>query len=130
MKNTQSQQVSEKSDKINRERERLLESFIDLDKDQKILIIGLIDEAAYLKIANEELRELLIITGTVKSHPDRPEIQKPIEAAKQYRQNVNSYAVVIKALSAVSGKNIAEGEDPLDEWKKQKELNRLKKQSS
>ncbi|WP_201763640.1 hypothetical protein [Chengkuizengella marina] len=62
------------------------------------------------------LKEVLLKTGMVKVHPERPELQKPVEAAKQYRQNINSYAVAIKTLSGVLQKNIVEEDDDMDEF--------------
>jgi hypothetical protein len=52
----------------------------------------------------------------VKVHPSHPEIQKPIEAARQYLKNVNSYAVVIKTLNGVLNRNMIEEEDELGEF--------------
>ncbi|WP_205690290.1 hypothetical protein [Chengkuizengella sediminis] len=59
---------------------------------------------------------MLLQTGMVKVHPECPELQKPVEAAKQYRQNINSYAVAIKTLKGVFQKNIVDEDDDMDEF--------------
>lgn len=118
-----------KKDKIQEERMRLAEIFDNVDDSKKELVEGLIDQAAYLAIENQELQDTLIKTGMVKVHPTRPEIQKPVEAAKQYRQNVNTYSTVIKTLNGILAKDGVIEEDPFDEWvadrKKLREQGRL-----
>jgi carbon monoxide dehydrogenase subunit G len=37
----------------------------------------------------------------VRFHPQRPEIQKPTEAAKQFLKNANTYAVLIGKLDRI-----------------------------
>lgn len=96
--------------------EKLNEIFKDVEEAKRKLVEGLIQDAAFLKVENESLRELLSKTGIVKVHPEYPDIQKPIEAAKQYRQNLNSYAVVIKALNSVLSKNIIDEADELEDY--------------
>ncbi|NBI31029.1 hypothetical protein ERL59_18945 [Chengkuizengella sp. YPA3-1-1] len=105
-----------KSEIYKREHEKLTEIFKDVEESKRKLVEGLIDDAAYLKAENVILKEVLLKTGMVKVHPERPELQKPVEAAKQYRQNINSYAVAIKTLSGVLQKNIVEEDDDMDEF--------------
>ncbi|MDP5275100.1 hypothetical protein [Chengkuizengella axinellae] len=87
-----------------------------MEESKRKLVEGLIDDAAYLKAENVILKEVLLKTGMVKVHPERPELQKPVEAAKQYRQNINSYAVAIKTLNGVLLKNIIDEDDDMDEF--------------
>jgi regulator of replication initiation timing len=99
------------------ERTKLLAIFAEVEQAKRQLVEGLIEDAAYLKAENWHLRQGLAVTGMVKVHPQYAEMQKPIEAAKQYRQNVNSYAVVIKTLNGVLNKNPLDDEDdPLGEY--------------
>lgn len=105
---------------VQKERERLLEIFKNVDPSKAALIDGLIDEAAYLKVENAELRALMLDTGMVKVHPHHRELQKPVEAARQYRQNVNSYSVVIKTLNGILSKDAAPEEDEFDAWIKER----------
>ena len=58
-------------------------------------------------------------TGTVKIHPEFPELQKPIESAKQYRQNANTYAVVIKTLNGILSKDGIEQDDDFKKFLKE-----------
>lgn len=95
---------------------KLNEIFQGIDESKRKLVEGLLEEAAFLKSENYILRKSISETGMVKIHPDHPEIQKPIETAKQYLKNINSYAVVIKTLNGVLSKNILEDEDDLSEY--------------
>lgn len=108
---------------IQKERERLVNLFNDVDDAKRELIDGLINQAAFLAVENAMLQETMIETGMIKVHPVHKEMQKPIEAAKQYRQNANTYAVIIKTLNGILTKDAAGGDDPFDEWlrKKQKQ---------
>jgi len=101
---------------IRKEREKLADIFKDVDANKLRLVDGLIDQAAYLVVENAMLQETMVETGMVKIHPVHKDIQKPIEAARQYRQNANSYAVIIKTLNGILSKDSAGEEDPFDEW--------------
>lgn len=99
-----------------KELEKLTEIFQEVEDSKRKLIEGLIEDAAFLKAENHVLKEAISLTGMVKLHPQHPEIQKPIETAKQYLKNVNAYAVVIKTLNAVLSKNVLEADDALEEF--------------
>lgn len=101
---------------LEKERAKLKELFKEVDPNKSKLAEGLIEDAAFLFAENWSLRGLLAKTGMVKPHPQRPEIQKPIEAAKQYRQNISAYGVAIKTLYTILSKDIAEGEDEFDKF--------------
>lgn len=49
-------------------------------------------------------------------HEQNKSRQKPVEAAKQYLKNVNSYSVVIKTLNGILQKNILEEDDEFDNF--------------
>jgi regulator of replication initiation timing len=95
---------------------KLQEIFKEVEPSKTKLVEGLIEDAAFLKAENYALRQFISETGMIKVHPKHPDLQKPIEAAKQYLKNVNSYAVVIKTLNGVLNKGIIENEDELSEF--------------
>lgn len=95
---------------------KLTEIFREVDPSKAKLVEGLIEDAAFLKAENFVLKRQITETGMVKIHPQHPEIQKPIETAKQYLKNINSYAVVIKALNGVLSKGIIEEDEELNEF--------------
>lgn len=98
------------------ELEKLTELFKEVDESNRKLVDGLIQDAAFLFAENYELKELLNKTGMVKVHPEKPELQKPIPAADQYRKNLNSYSIVIKALNGVLQKKTDDDDDDLGEF--------------
>lgn len=110
-----------KSELIQKERQRLADIFADIDDKKKGLIDKLIDQAAFISVENAMLQEIMVETGMLKIHPVHKDIQKPIEAAKQYRQNTNSYAVIIKTLNSILSRDSLEGDDPFDEWLRSKQ---------
>jgi len=95
---------------------KLTEIFAEVEPARMKLVEGLIEDAAFLKAENFILKQQITETGMVKIHPHHPDIQKTIETAKQYLKNVNSYAVVIKALNGVLSKNVIDPDDGLDEF--------------
>jgi len=99
-----------------KELEKLTVIFADVDPTKRKLIEGLIEDAAFLKAENYVLKEAITETGMVRLHPQHPEIQKPVETAKQYLKNVNTYAVIIKTLNGILSKNLIEEDDGLDEF--------------
>lgn len=101
---------------IQKEQTRLREIFKDTPAGIQQLAEGLIDDAAYLAVENRRLRGVIDKTGMVRVHPQHPEIQKAVEAAGQYLKNVNSYAVLIKALATLANKSDGDGEDELDKF--------------
>lgn len=105
-----------KSEVYQTELAKMTEIFKDVDDSKRKLVEGLIEDAAFIKAENHMLKEAISKTGMVKIHPDNPELQKPIETAKQYLKNVNAYAVVIKSLNSVLDKNIIEDEDELSDF--------------
>ncbi len=105
-----------KQEEYQKELIKLTEIFAEVEPAKTKLVQGLIEDAAFLKAENQELRDTIAITGMVKIHPDHPELQKPVEAARQYLKNVNSYAVVIKTLNGVLNKSAIEEDDELSEF--------------
>ncbi len=99
-----------------KEREKLLEIFANIEPEKKELAEGLIDDAAFLFAENTELKRLLDKTGTVRVSPANPSMQKPVAGAAQYLKNVNSYAVVMKTLAGILNKANPEAGDELEEY--------------
>lgn len=98
------------------EREKLFEIFSEVEESKRKLVEGLIEDAAFLKSENHALKSNLSKTGMVIYHPTNNQLQKPVEAAKQYLKNVNSYSVIIKTLNGVLNKNILDDDDDMDEF--------------
>lgn len=105
-----------KSEVYHLELTKLTEIFVEVEESKRKLVEGLIEDAAFIKAENYILKQAIEKTGMVKIHPDHPDLQKPIETAKQYLKNINSYAVVIKTLNGVLMKNTIEGEDEFDKF--------------
>lgn len=105
----------------NQELEKLQSTFGNVEEGKAKLCQGLIDDAAFIKAENAVLKKIIAKTGTVKIHPDYPDMQKPTEAAKQYLRNVNSYSTVIKTLNTVLNKSVIDEPDAFDafmnKWK-------------
>ena len=99
-----------------KELDKLAKIFEEVEESKRKLVEGLIEDAAFLKAENYVLKQAITETGMVKIHPEHPELQKPIETAKQYLKNINSYAVVIKTLNGVLMKNTIEPDDAFDEF--------------
>ncbi|MBU5214495.1 hypothetical protein M3685_16020 [Heyndrickxia oleronia] len=95
---------------------KLTEIFQEVDESKRKLVEGLIEDAAFLKAENSELKEILKEVGMINIHPTQKKLQKPVEAAKQYLKNVNSYSVIIKTLNGILSKNIIEDEDDLSDF--------------
>lgn len=105
-----------KSEEYEKELAKLREIFAEVEPSRMKLVEGLIQDAAFLYAENFILKQQITDTGMVKIHPQHREIQKPIETAKQYLKNINSYAVVIKTLNGVLMKSVVEDDEDLDEF--------------
>lgn len=99
-----------------KELEKLKEIFQEVEESKRKLVEGLIEDAAFLKAENYELKQIMKDSGMVKIHPQNPSMQKTTEVGKQYLKNINSYSVVIKALNGVLSKNIIDDDDELEEF--------------
>lgn len=98
---------------------KLRRLFSEVDPAKAELVEGLMTDAAFLMAENTVLKKIAAETGTIKVHPEYPEIQKPTEVAKQYLRNVNSYATVIKTLNGILAKDSLEQDDAFDEFLKE-----------
>jgi hypothetical protein len=90
--------------------------FAEVEEPKRILVDGLMKDAAYFYAENKVLRASLTKTGMIRVNPSNPAQQKPVEAARQYRQNSAAYAVIIKTLNGILSKNILDEDDDLEEF--------------
>lgn len=89
----------EKRDKIKKEMNRLKKLFKEFDKAKSKSLEGLIENAAFMRITLDELREDLLVNGTTELfeqgeqtfNRERPE-------AKQYTTFIQRYSQVMKQL--------------------------------
>jgi regulator of replication initiation timing len=100
-----------KQDVYQQEFDKLTAIFQEVEEPKRKLIEGLVEEAAFLKAENYDLKKLIEQTGMRKVHPQRPDMQKQIPSAAQYLKNLNSYAIVIKTLNGILSKNIIDEDD-------------------
>lgn len=98
------------------ELKKLTDMFGEVDGNKKELVSGLIQDAAYLYAENKYLRSFLNETGMIRINPNNPQVQKPIEAAKQYRSNVDTYSSVIGRLSRILDAQQPEEDDDLGDF--------------
>lgn len=91
----------DKSEKIQKEVEKLKEIFKDCDQSSLKLIDGLIFETAFLTVELSEMRKILNDTGMIKIHPTDFTKQKPLPIANEYRRTLNIYSLNIKVLNSI-----------------------------
>lgn len=92
--------------------EELKAIFENVEEDKQKLAQQLIEEADFLEGRLAELRRLPFI----KTHPEKPELQKRTEAGKLYKEHIQSYCNVIKILNGILQKNSIEEADEFDEF--------------
>lgn len=109
-------EISDKNAIFQEETSRLREIFRKVEPEKYDLVDGLIQDAAFLKAENFELRRRMHETGMVEYHPTNRRLQRTSEAAKQYLKNVNSYAVIIKTLNGVLMKSAIEEDDEFEKF--------------
>lgn len=93
-------------------REELLK-FIDNDAN----LIPLVDNLLFLEQKLDELRGMPLI----RVSPANPERQKPTAAAKMYKEFLQQYVNVFKALQKATGAEDEE-ESPLRKWAKSRNV--------
>lgn len=106
----------DKQAEFNTESKRLTELFSDSDVKTKELAAGLIKDAAYLYAENTVLRDMLSKTGMVRINPNNLQQQRPIEAAKQFRANCDTYSSIIGRLYRMLGEQKAENDDDMEDF--------------
>jgi hypothetical protein len=106
-----------KKEAYEKELNKLNEIFNDVEESDKKLVEGLIQDAAFLYAENYVIKQVLEETGMIRINPKNMNQQKPLPIAKEYRQNLNSYSIVIKSLSSVLQKKIDDDDDDMNEFK-------------
>ena len=106
----------DKKEAYEKELNKLNEIFKEVEEANKKLAEGLILDAAFLYAENYELKKILKTTGMIKFHPDDKSLQRPLPIAKEYRQNLNSYSIVIKTLSSVLQKRIDDEDEDMEDY--------------
>lgn len=95
------------------ERRAELLKFIDNDAN----LIPMVDRLLFLEQKLEELEKLPLI----RINPKNPEQQKATAAAKLYKEFLQQYVNVFKALEKATGADEAE-ESPLRKWAKSRNV--------
>lgn len=90
-------------------REELDEIFRDVDDDEKKLVNHLIDEVVFLENQMETLKTLPFI----RVHPNNPAMQKVTPAAKQYKEQSQSYMNAMRILLNILRKVESSAQDEL-----------------
>ena len=93
--------------------------FKDSDEGKRVVIDRLIEEAVFLEGQLTELKKYPFI----KFHPTNPSLQKTTAAGKQYREFLQTYTNIIRALERTYAGEEAESESPLRAF-----LNKVNKQ--
>lgn len=106
----------DKQAEFKKESEKLNALFVDVDENKKKLASGLIEDAAYLYAENKYLRHILSQTGMVRINPNNSQQQRPIEAAKQYRSNVDTYSTIIGKLSRILDAQEPDEDDDMSDF--------------
>ena len=86
--------------------------FKDCDEAKRVVVDRLIDEAVFLEEQMTELKKYKFI----KVHPQNPNLQKVTAAGKQYREFLQTYTNIVRALERTYAGEEAEGESPLREF--------------
>ena len=83
--------------------------FKDVDEGKRVIVSRLIDEAVFLEEQLEELKQY----PRIKFHPKNPNIQKVTAVGKLYREYLQTYTNIIRALERTLANEEAETESPL-----------------
>lgn len=96
--------------------EELKNLFKDCDEGKRVIAARLIEEAAYLE---EQLTELKTYKH-IKIHPKNPNLQKITAAGKQYREYLQTYTNIIRALERMLASEVQDEDDPIQQYFKMK----------
>lgn len=88
--------------------------FKDVDEGKRVIVSKLIDEAVFLETQLTELKKYPFI----KFHPKNPNLQKITAAGKQYREYLQTYTNIIRALERTLANEETETESPLRQFLK------------
>lgn len=109
-----------KTDEYKKELARWNELFKEVDENTRKVADGLIQKAAFLHSMCFELEKTIELSGTIKIHPQYPDVQKQIPAVKEYARLSESYANIVNKLNVLRLKNALEDDDEFAEFIKKK----------
>lgn len=103
-----------KDDRIKQEERRLKRIYKSIDKDKKAIIDGLIQRAAYMRVALEDWEKDIMDNGyiemfTQSEKTDPYERERPV--ARLYNTMNKNYQSIIKQLTDLVPKQVAKEED-------------------
>lgn len=87
-----------------------------LDSGKRTLVEELIQQAAFMKIELEILKEQIHTYGAVQISTSGK--QRQSEPAKYYTKLVSSFSATLKTISVIIGKNSGDADDELDKFLK------------
>ena len=95
--------------------EKLHNIFKDVDEGKKAIVSKLIDEAVFLEGQLAELKKFKFLKSKTVKKTDGEEVllQKVTAAGKQYREYLQTYTNIIRALERTYANEEAETESPL-----------------
>lgn len=96
--------------------EELKNIFKDVDEGKRVIVSRLIDEAVYLEERLAELKQY----PHIKFHPKNPNLQKITAAGKQYREYLQTYTNIIRALERTLANEEQAEDDPIQQYFKMK----------
>ena len=94
--------------------EELRNIFKGIDEGKRLIVNNLIDEAVYLETQLTELKQYKFI----KIHSTNPNLQKITAAGKQYREYLQTYTNIIRALERTYSNEEQGEESPLRKFLK------------
>ncbi len=97
---------------VNREISRLTNLFKDIDKNKRLTVKGLVEEAAYMKITLQELKKEIDKAGPIDEMPQGEySILREHPALKAYNTMVQRYTNIIDKLTNLHPKDIQKDVD-------------------
>lgn len=92
---------------VEREVNRLTKLYSDIEKNRRLTVKGLIDEAAYMRITLTELKEEIDKNGPIDEMPQGEySILREHPALKSYNTMVQRYSSIIKQLTDLLPKEV------------------------
>ena len=90
-----------KEERISEELDRLYQRFEDIDANKKVVLVPLIQNAAFMKVSLEDLQEIINRDGVTETYQNGANQYgvKQSAAVQSYNALIKNYAAVIKQLS-------------------------------
>lgn len=105
-----------KSSELSKEISRLKAEFKNSDESILNVLEGLIEQAAYERLYLKRLNEQAIITGLVKIHPEKPDVQKTLPVSAEIARHSAALTNIMDKLIKHLGSNNDDKEDELSEY--------------